>query len=214
MNTSPLQNLFFGDPKALADPEERKRMIRILVKLEMRETRKLAEREMQMLQDPNLFERLDEVPCCCFIPIYAQSEPTWLPTDGSVPALRIASCLHGWQESLSFQEKAKLHIARALIMNPEILILEKPLMNFDDYESDLVMKVLHEHISNRGIELPQGTRNQRRPRTCFYSVERVSNTDEPDVVWKLQNGGVVEEKEIPKDLPAHRRASSRVSSLH
>lgn len=28
--------------------------------------------------------------------------------------------------------KAKLHMARALIMNPEVLILEKPMMNLDE----------------------------------------------------------------------------------
>ena len=47
------------------------------------------------------------------------------PADGSKLANEIHKKLTGWPESLSFQEKAKLHMARALIMNPEILILEK-----------------------------------------------------------------------------------------
>eukprot|EP00439_Symbiodinium_sp_Y106_P033586 s6759_g4.t1 len=203
MNTSPLQNLFFGDPASLAVPEERRRMIKILNKLEMRQTRKFAEREMQMLQEPSPVKEQEGV-CCCWdaLPEDDELQPSWLPSDGSASALRIASELHGWQESLSFQERAKLHIARALIMNPEILILEKPLMNFDDYEAESVVRALREHISNRGIELPAETRNRRRPRTCFYSVERVSKNDHPDVVWKLQNGEMVEEKEIPTELPS------------
>ena len=188
-------------------------MLKILSKLEMYQTRKLAQREMKMLEDPNLVEAQEGVSFCCWVSEPEESQPTWLPADGSRQALRIAELLHGWQESLSFQEKAKLHIARALIMNPEILILEKPLMNFDDYEANLVMDVLHEHIANRGVELSVQTRNRRRPRTCFYSAEHVSKTDRPDVVWKLTNGGIVEEEEIPVDLPSARRVSSRISSM-
>ena len=33
-----------------------------------------------------------------------------------------------WQESLTYSEKVKLHLARALIMNPEVLVLQRPLL--------------------------------------------------------------------------------------
>ena len=109
-------------------------------------------------------------------------------------AKRVASALHGWQESLSFQEKAKLHIARAVVMNPEILILEKPLMNFDDREADLVVTVLKEYVSNRGVAVSAATRDQRRPRTCFYSAERVEmGVAMPDVLWKFENATILPE---------------------
>lgn len=57
-------------------------------------------------------------------------------------------------ESIASLRKAKLHMARALIMNPEILILEKPLMNVDERESWMALgstacgfkRTLHESI--------------------------------------------------------------------
>ena len=33
-----------------------------------------------------------------------------------------------WQDSLTYSEKVKLHLARALIMNPEVLVLQRPLI--------------------------------------------------------------------------------------
>jgi ABC-type uncharacterized transport system fused permease/ATPase subunit len=32
-----------------------------------------------------------------------------------------------WHESLTYSEKVKIHLARALIMNPEVLVLQRPL---------------------------------------------------------------------------------------
>ena len=50
MDTTPLQNLFFGDPDQVASAEERHRMLWILDKLQMHTTRQLAELEISMLQ--------------------------------------------------------------------------------------------------------------------------------------------------------------------
>merc|ERR1719265_233360 len=35
-----------------------------------------------------------------------------------------------WQEKLSSTEKNKIHLARALIMNPEVLVLHRPTTNY------------------------------------------------------------------------------------
>ena len=197
MRASPLQNLFFGDPPAVSHPEERHRMMWILDKLKMSRTRELAENEIEILQEPVVEEEEDDGSCCGLSNV-APAEPPharWTPREGSIQAKKVASALHGWQESLSFQEKAKLHIARALIMNPEIMILEKPLMNFDDREAELVVGVLREFVSNRGVALSAATRDQRRPRTCFYSAERVElGIAMPDVLWKSEGGMVVAEQ--------------------
>ena len=125
------------------------------------------------------------------------------------------SALRGWQGTLSFQEKAKLHIARALVVNPEILILEKPLMNFDDKEYRLVQRSLREYVSNRGVALPVESRESRRPRTCFYSAER-EDTSQTDVVWKCDGGSVVAEKpplQVQEPRTSGKDMSSPNSSL-
>ncbi|CAL1146682.1 unnamed protein product [Cladocopium goreaui] len=86
----------------------------------------------------------------------------WKLDESSSRAKDIRKKLTGWRNSLSFQEKAKLHMARALIMNPEILILEKPLMNLDEAESERVMTVLREYVSNRGVAMSSESRDMRR----------------------------------------------------
>ena len=197
MNTSPLQNLFFGDPLALAQTEDRQRVMSILEKLGMNRTRELAEKEMEILQEPlSDGEEVDADAGHCVTAGKEKTKPTrstWIPPDDSKRAANVRSALRGWQGTLSFQEKAKLHIARALVVNPEILILEKPLMNFDDKEYRLVQKSLREYVYNRGVALPAESRESRRPRTCFYSAER-EDTSQTDVVWKCDGGSVVAEK--------------------
>ena len=175
MGTTPLQNLFFGDPAAVTEAEERYRMLHILDKLNMRDTRQLVETEIDLLQQGDEAEEHEDGTCglCGEVCEDNSDEDEYMrPKDGSKRARAIQRKLAGWQNSLSFQEKAKLHIARALIMNPEILILEKPLMNLDEAESERVMTVLREYVSNRGVAMPADSCDERRPRTCFFSAER------------------------------------------
>ena len=43
-----------------------------------------------------------------------------------------------WSETLTYSEKVKIHLARALIMNPEVLVLQRPLQlgNFKHFLVD------------------------------------------------------------------------------
>ena len=194
MASTPLQNLFFGDPSALTDFDERHRMFWILDKLKLTNVKQLAEQEMSLLQET--FGAEDTVPehCgCCYEDDVAKlnDRDLWIPEDSSQRAAYIRKQLAGWRNSLSFQEKAKLHMARALIMNPEILILEKPLMNLDEAESELLMTVLREFVTNRGVAMPLESRHLRRPRSCFFSAERPTTTS-VDAIWDFTNGACVE----------------------
>mmetsp|Transcript_20945 Transcript_20945/g.48821 ORF Transcript_20945/g.48821 Transcript_20945/m.48821 type:complete len:844 (-) Transcript_20945:340-2871(-) len=217
MNTSPLQNLFFGDPSTIAQPEERHRMMWILDKLRMDRTRQLAEKEIEILQEPPELEQEPEG-CCNFERPTPPADPPharWTPQDGSFQALRVEHLLHGWRESLSFQEKAKIHIARALIMNPEIMILEKPLMNFDENEAALVASVLKEYVANRGVAMPVDSYESRRPRSCFYSAERLDmETCPADTIWRHENGKITEDGlEDPKKKKKQQRSAQSPKSI-
>eukprot|EP00435_Cladocopium_sp_Y103_P030492 s1840_g7.t1 len=145
MATTPLQNLFFGDPSAVAEFEERHRMFWILDKLKMSNVRNLAEQEISLLQEAyGLDDEISQHGECGCGPCHVEESlpaDLWMPEegDGSRAAAEVRRKLAGWRNSLSFQEKAKLHVARALIMNPEILILEKPLMKL---ASQCVLKLM------------------------------------------------------------------------
>lgn len=64
---------------------------------------------------------------------------------------------------------ARLNLARALIVNPELLIMHMPMNTFTDGEADELMALLKEHVQERGVGFPTSG-NLRRPRTVFISA--------------------------------------------
>jgi len=97
-----------------------------------------------------------------------------------------------WQEKLSSTEMSKIHLARALIMNPEVLVLHRPLSNYDNKNAERIMNVLKRHVSNRGFHVPEEGRNRRRPRSVFFTASTPKQAMEADIIWRV-NG--VEEEE-------------------
>lgn len=90
-----------------------------------------------------------------------------------------------WHEVLCQTEKMKICLARALIANPEVLILHKPFRCFGELTKANVMRAILEHIQNRGIGMSQETLFMRRPRTCFYSINHSQDGYLADVVWHV-----------------------------
>eukprot|EP00747_Dinoflagellata_sp_TGD_P069108 gnl/TRDRNA2_/TRDRNA2_155993_c0_seq2.p1 gnl/TRDRNA2_/TRDRNA2_155993_c0~~gnl/TRDRNA2_/TRDRNA2_155993_c0_seq2.p1 ORF type:complete len:279 (-),score=28.13 gnl/TRDRNA2_/TRDRNA2_155993_c0_seq2:13-849(-) len=110
-----------------------------------------------------------------------------------------------WQEQLSYTEKAKVHLARALIMNPEVLVLQRPLHHYNHETATKIWRVLSTHISNRGFGLSRDTCELRRPRTCFFSPESLVHAREADLIWMIKGEGAVTEvlaDEISRSLCA------------
>eukprot|EP00434_Breviolum_minutum_P000523 symbB.v1.2.000450.t1/scaffold32.1/size405148/23 len=99
---------------------------------------------------------------------------------------------NSWLENLTYTEKVKLHLARALLMNPEVLVLQRPLHHYDANTAKMVLGLLQAHVRDRGLAMPEETREERRPRTCFFTVEEKSQADAADVVWRIENTCVVE----------------------
>mmetsp|Transcript_103968 Transcript_103968/g.252410 ORF Transcript_103968/g.252410 Transcript_103968/m.252410 type:complete len:1043 (+) Transcript_103968:70-3198(+) len=91
---------------------------------------------------------------------------------------------------LSHTDRCVLHLARALVMNPDVLVLHKPLSHFDDLQAWLVLEVLRNFVDNRGLESPPETRDQRRPRTCIFSTATTKCTEEADMVLHVSHGSV------------------------
>lgn len=79
-----------------------------------------------------------------------------------------------WLKLLSSTEIALLHVARALVCNPEVLCIHKPALFLNTEMSDNMYAVLKEFVCNRGLEEDTKTFYQRRPRTCIVSARRVA----------------------------------------
>eukprot|EP00747_Dinoflagellata_sp_TGD_P062662 gnl/TRDRNA2_/TRDRNA2_153115_c0_seq1.p1 gnl/TRDRNA2_/TRDRNA2_153115_c0~~gnl/TRDRNA2_/TRDRNA2_153115_c0_seq1.p1 ORF type:complete len:513 (+),score=97.25 gnl/TRDRNA2_/TRDRNA2_153115_c0_seq1:193-1539(+) len=91
-----------------------------------------------------------------------------------------------WRDLLSYTEKVKVHLARALIMNPEVLVLSRPLHHYDDETSREVLSIIKAHVRARGLLLPEETCHRRRPRTCFYSPESPKHANMADTRWYFE----------------------------
>jgi len=91
-------------------------------------------------------------------------------------------------QALPYSEKAKVNLARALIMNPEVLVLQRPLANFNETTGSIMFDVIREHIANRGYALPESTCKERRPRTVFMSPVSAKELRGVDFIWEVDQG--------------------------
>merc|ERR1711972_445304 len=93
-----------------------------------------------------------------------------------------------WHQRLASSEISKLSIARALITNPEVLIMQRPTTPFDIDEKKHVMDVLLEHVTNRGYTLPSERAKHRRPRTLFFSPSVDAELRHVDKALRMKGG--------------------------
>jgi ABC-type lipoprotein export system ATPase subunit len=99
---------------------------------------------------------------------------------------------HVWTEVLSHAEKIQLGMARALIMNPELICVHKPLMSLNANRGNKVLLAFREFIDNKGCKVDSSTRHLRRSRTCILTADKAQSAVNADVVYKVGNGTVVE----------------------
>lgn len=118
-------------------------------------------------------------------------------TAESMVARRSAQAIVHGERLLSHTDRSLIHIARALIMNPEVLVLHKPLSNFDDVHGQIILEMLREFVDQRGILKPPETRLCRRPRTAIFSVASTRGTEVADVVFHV-GAGKVEEVDVAR----------------
>eukprot|EP00930_Biecheleria_cincta_P082408 TRINITY_DN72142_c0_g1_i1.p1 TRINITY_DN72142_c0_g1~~TRINITY_DN72142_c0_g1_i1.p1 ORF type:complete len:990 (+),score=145.86 TRINITY_DN72142_c0_g1_i1:90-3059(+) len=88
---------------------------------------------------------------------------------------------------LPHTEKVLLNFARAFIMNPEVLIIHKPLDHFDNLHARRVVELLKEFVDCRGLEKPPEELNLRRPRTCIFSVSSTDDVVDVDILLEMRD---------------------------
>merc|ERR1740138_1894761 len=84
-----------------------------------------------------------------------------------------------------------LSIARALVMNPEVLVMIKPLGHFNDWLAGRVFALLREFVDKRGVEQPADEFLSRRPRTCFFTTANTKRWTMVDRVLHVSKHKVV-----------------------
>jgi len=76
-----------------------------------------------------------------------------------------------WLRSLSTGSRAAVHYARAFVANPEILVLNRPTSHFYPPAAQNLLKLMRDHINDRGLDVHEHKRT-RRPRTVIFSAYR------------------------------------------
>jgi len=99
-----------------------------------------------------------------------------------------------WCVHLSLSEKARIHLVRAFVYDPEIMVLHKPLNGLDQAEVTSTIALLREHVDNRGLENDPSLLNMRTPRSLFVSVGNIdfsvdSLIQVSDELWRLPGSG-------------------------
>jgi len=160
MNMSAWQNLLFGVPKDVA--VDAKRIEEILSRLKMTKTLELVSNELATSTRGSLSD-------------------VQITFADDVPS-------SSWHDVLTYTEKVKIHLARALIMNPEVLVLQRPLHHFESTLATLILDIMRRHVEEKGLAMPQGNAaRHRRPRTCFYTPETVEQAKRADVIWQISS---------------------------
>merc|ERR1712217_55529 len=90
-----------------------------------------------------------------------------------------------WHAKFSNTDFARLNIARALIMNPECLVMRMPLITFSDDLAEKMTSLLRLHIGEKGLELPEAARALRRPRTVFFTSSTLERCRAADSVYEV-----------------------------
>merc|ERR1711862_779590 len=93
-------------------------------------------------------------------------------------------------------ERICIHLARAFITNPEVLILHKPLELFDSKMENRLKHLMNAHVDERGLGLTAADRIFRRPRTVFFSSNELVEEDDYDDVWRFEVDEVSGESKV------------------
>jgi len=95
-----------------------------------------------------------------------------------------------WGEILARSEQCIIGIARALLSNPELLCIHKPLMAQPEDTAIKVMSQLRAFVDDKGVLLDPEMRHLRRPRTCIMTAAKAKTAEDADTVFKVTHAGV------------------------
>ena len=86
-------------------------------------------------------------------------------------------------------DRQLISLARALVMNPELIVAHKPTSLLDDRQTDNVLDMFKEFTENRGVFMPAiEPLVRRRRRTIIFSAKNEYVASHADVVYQARKG--------------------------
>jgi len=109
---------------------------------------------------------------------------------------------HGWLKTLTQSQQVRLHIARALIANPNVIIINHSLDGLHGDSELELLAVLRAHVNERGLCLPKiADINKRRPRNVFYTTETTEAAMKADIILEMDPVSKSMIRKTPRQLP-------------
>jgi ABC-type nitrate/sulfonate/bicarbonate transport system ATPase subunit len=87
-----------------------------------------------------------------------------------------------WIHTLTLSMKMRVHLARAFIANPPVIVLSRNLSVFNHDNSMRMLDVIRQHVDGRGLCMKEGETQHKRPRTVIYTVEDHHKAAKADIV--------------------------------
>jgi ABC-type multidrug transport system fused ATPase/permease subunit len=89
---------------------------------------------------------------------------------------------------LSRSDRKLIHLARALIYNPEVIVIHTPGMYFDRDMKTTILEAMKDFVKERGLEMDPTTKSIRRPRTCIFSTYDSADALYADKMFTCEDG--------------------------
>merc|ERR1719424_208252 len=99
-----------------------------------------------------------------------------------------------WGDILSQTQRTLVSLARAFIANPELLVIHKPTVVFDESTAANTFKCMRKFVREKGLCMEASGRPMRRPRTCIITTARQKGVAAADHVFRVTPVGVFEQE--------------------
>jgi len=77
-------------------------------------------------------------------------------------------------QRMSWSDRCVVHLARAFIASPELLIMHRPLAVLDEDVATRVLACMREFVDGRGLAMDDmGAASRRRPHTCIFTCTQL-----------------------------------------
>lgn len=115
-----------------------------------------------------------------------------------------------WQNALSSSDKQLLHVARALISNPDVICLHTPTRYQSNKVAHRVFTALREFVDQRGlcVSASDNDKMKRRPTTCIMTCTKTEAIEISNEVYEVYDGGI---ERVNKDNDGHFQISAEYS---
>lgn len=94
-----------------------------------------------------------------------------------------------WSETLSLTTQSQLNLARALVNNPNVLVLHKPTLYLTDDLATAAFQALRKFVDERGLEQDPQSFNHRRSRTVIMTTSRLYGLSAADAIYEVTEQG-------------------------